>query len=217
MEKIEYKFILIGNSGVGKTSILRFLSTGEFPEDTISTIGVDKKTLNVSFEVEEKNTKIKKDFIISLFDTAGQEKFRAIARNYYKGSDGILLLYDITNRKSFENIEIWIDSITESLGKKGDSKYVIILIGNKLDLVTEGKEERKVSEEEAEEICQKNKMIWGGERSIKSLKFDELKKLFDGYVKDVYNEIGEKFGKEQKTKKIDKYKKKSTCCIAQPI
>ena len=60
-------------------------------------------------------------------------------------------------------------------------------------------------------------MIWGGERSIKSLKFDELKKLFDGYVKDVYNEIGEKFGKEQKTKKIGKYKKKSTCCIGQPM
>ena len=102
MEKIEYKFILIGNSGVGKTSILRFLSTGEFPEDTISTIGVDKKTLNVSIEVDEKNKKIKKDFIISLFDTAGQEKFRAIARNYYKGSDGILLLYDITDRVTFE-------------------------------------------------------------------------------------------------------------------
>ena len=154
MSKIEYKFILIGNSGVGKTSILKFLSTGVFPQEIISTIGVDKKTLNVSVEVEENNKKIKKDFIISLFDTAGQEKFRSIARNYYKGSDGILLLYDITNRKSFENIEIWIDSITESLGKKGDSKYVIILIGNKSDLIDENETNRKVTEEEAIDICQ---------------------------------------------------------------
>ena len=213
MKKIEYKFILIGNSDVGKTSILRFLTIGEFPEDTISTIGVDKKTIDVSFEVDENNTKIKKDFIISLFDTAGQEKFRAIARNYYKGSDGILLLYDITDRVTFENIEMWIDSITETLGKKADSKYVIILIGNKLDLVTEDDGKREVTEEEALDICKKHKMIWGGERSIKSLKFDELNKLFDGYVKDVYNEIGEKQEKKQKSKKIDKYKKKSKCCL----
>ena len=212
MKKIEYKLILIGNSGVGKTSILRFLSNGVFPEDTISSIGIDKKTLNISIEVNE-NSKVKKDFIISLFDTAGQEQFRSIARNYYKGSDGILLLYDITNRKSFENIEMWIDSITETLGKKADSKYVIILIGNKLDLVTEDDGKREVTEEEALDICKKHKMIWGGERSIKSLKFDELNKLFDGYVKDVYNEIGEKHEKKQKSKKIDKYKKKSKCCL----
>ena len=113
MSKIEYKFILIGNSGVGKTSILKFLSTGVFPTETISTIGVDKKTLDVSVEVEENNKKIKKDFIISLFDTAGQEKFRSIAATYYRGSDGILLLYDITDRNSFESIEMWINSIIE--------------------------------------------------------------------------------------------------------
>ena len=215
MEKIEYKFILIGNSGVGKTSILRFLSTGEFPEDTISTIGVDKKTLNVSFEVDEKNTKIKKDFIISLFDTAGQEKFRAIARNYYKGSDGILLLYDITDRVTFENIEMWIDNITDSLGKKADEKYVIILIGNKLDLVINDKNKREVFEKEAIDICQKHKINWGGEKSIKSLTFDELNKLFARYVKDVYKEIGEK-KKKQKTKKMGKYEKKQICCLISP-
>ena len=172
MKKIEYKLILIGNSGVGKTSILRFLSNGVFPEDTISSIGIDKKTLNISIEVNE-NSKVKKDFIISLFDTAGQEKFRAIARNYYKGSDGILLLYDITDRVTFENIEMWIDNITDSLGKKADEKYVIILIGNKLDLVINDKNKREVFEKEAIDICQKHKINWGGEKSIKSLTFDE--------------------------------------------
>ena len=215
MEKIEYKFILIGNSGVGKTSILRFLSTGEFPEDTISTIGVDKKTLNVSIEVDEKNKKIKKDFIISLFDTAGQEKFRSVARNYYKGSDGILLLYDITDKVSFENLEMWIDNITDSLGKKVDEKYVIILIGNKLDLVIKDKNKREVFEKEAIDICQKRKINWGGEKSIKSLTFDELNKLFARYVKDVYKEIGEK-KKKQKTKKMGKYEKKQICCLISP-
>ena len=212
MSKIEYKFILIGNSGVGKTSILKFLSTGVFPQEIISTIGVDKKTLNVSVEVEENNKKIKKDFIISLFDTAGQEKFRSIAATYYRGSDGILLLYDITDRNSFESIEMWINSIIESIGKKVDSKYVILLIGNKLDLVNEGSAKRKVEEQEAIDICKKFKLLWGGERGIKSLKFEELNELFAEYVKQIYNEIGEKKGKEQKAKSIKKYKFKKKCC-----
>ena len=212
MKKIEYKFILIGNSGVGKTSILKFLSTGVFPQEIISTIGVDKKTLDVSVEVEENNKKIKKDFIISLFDTAGQEKFRSIAATYYRGSDGILLLYDITDRNSFESIEMWINSIIESIGKKADSKYVILLIGNKLDLVNEGSAKRKVEEQEAIDICKKFKLLWGGERGIKSLKFEELNELFAEYVKQIYNEIGEKKGKEQKAKSIKKYKFKKKCC-----
>jgi len=197
MSKIEYKFILIGNSGVGKTSILKFLSTGVFPQEIISTIGVDKKTLNVSVEVEENNKKIKKDFIISLFDTAGQEKFRSIAATYYRGSDGILLLYDITDRNSFESIEMWIYSIIDSIGKKVDSKYVILLIGNKLDLVNEDSSKREVEEQEAIDICKKFKLLWGGERGIKSLKFEELNELFAEYVKQIYNEIGEKIPKKQ--------------------
>ena len=213
MSKIEYKFILIGNAGVGKSSFLRKLSSGSFYEHFLSNLIIDKKTLDVSVELEEDNKKIKKDFRISLFDTAGQEKFRSMTLNYYKGSDGILLLYDITDRKSFDNIDMWTDSINETLGQKYNSKYAIILIGNKLDLVTEDDGKREVTEEEALDICKKYKMIWGGERSIKSLKFEELKKLFDGYVKDVYNEIGEKQEKKQKSKKIDKYKKKSKCCL----
>ena len=212
MSKIEYKFILIGNSGVGKTSILKFLSTGVFPQEIISTIGVDKKTLDVSVEVEENNKKTKKDFIISLFDTAGQEKFRSIAATYYRGSDGILLLYDITDRNSFESIEMWINSIIESIDKKADSKYVILLIGNKLDLISEESSKREVEEQDAIDICKKFKLLWGGERSIKSLKFEELNELFAEYVKQIYNEIGEKKGKEQKAKSIKKYKFKKKCC-----
>ena len=213
MSKIEYKFILIGNSGVGKTSILKFLSTGVFPPEIISTIGVDKKTLNVSVEVEENNKKIKKDFIISLFDTAGQEKFRSIAATYYRGSDGILLLYDITDRNSFESIEMWINSIIESIGKKADSKYVILLIGNKLDLISEESSKREVEEQDAIDICKKFKLLWGGERSIKSLKFEELNELFAEYVKQIYNEIGEKIDKKQKANSIKKYKHHKKCCL----
>ena len=154
MSKIEYKFILIGNAGVGKSSFLRKLSSGSFYENFLSNLIIDKKTLDVSVELEEDNKKIKKDFRISLFDTAGQEKFRSMTLDYYKGSDGILLLYDITDRASFYSIEMWIDSITNAIDKKPDSKYVIILIGNKSDLIDENETNRKVTEEEAIDICQ---------------------------------------------------------------
>ena len=216
MSNINYKFILLGNPGVGKSSIFRYLSSGCFKADTISTIGVDKKTLYYSYEIEElqkkkKIKRVKKDFTISLFDTSGQERYRAITRNYYKSAEGILLLYDITNRNSFESVESWIEQIKSSISGKLQSDYLIILIGNKLDLVKENISERKVTEKEAKDICNKYDIIWGEEQSIKDIKFEELNKLFERYVKLVYNTVGDKNKKKQKEIKVDKYKKKRKC------
>jgi len=209
---INYKFILIGNSGVGKTSIFRKLSTGEFNEKNISTIGIEKKSLDVSIEIDKDGKTEKKTFNISFFDTAGQEKFRAVTLSYYKETDGILLLYDITDRKSFDNVSIWVDSIKEAI-EGNESKYAIILIGNKLDLVEEEKKERQVTEEEAKEACETYKMIWGGERSTKTIKFEELNELFAEYVKEVYKKVGIKVTGKQTSKKIGNYKKKKKGCL----
>jgi len=209
---INYKFILIGNSGVGKTSIFRKLSTGEFHEKNISTIGIEKKSLDVSIEIDKDGKTEKKTFNISFFDTAGQEKFRAVTLSYYKETDGILLLYDITDRKSFDNVSIWVDSIKEAI-EGNESKYAIILIGNKLDLVEEEKKERQVTEEEAKEACETYKMIWGGERSTKTIKFEELNELFAEYVKEVYKKVGIKVTGKQTSKKIGNYKKKKKGCL----
>ena len=209
---INYKFILIGNSGVGKTSIFRKLSTGEFHEKNISTIGIEKKSLDVSIEIDKDGKTEKKTFNISFFDTAGQEKFRAVTLSYYKETDGILLLYDITDRKSFDNVSIWVNSIKEAI-EGNESKYAIILIGNKLDLVEQEKKERQVTEEEAKEACETYKMIWGGERSTKTIKFEELNELFAEYVKEVYKKVGIKVTGKQTSKKIGNYKKKKKGCL----
>jgi len=209
---INYKFILIGNSGVGKTSIFRKLSTGEFHEKNISTIGIEKKSLDVSIEIDKDGKTEKKTFNISFFDTAGQEKFRAVTLSYYKETDGILLLYDITDRKSFDNVSIWVNSIKEAI-EGNESKYAIILIGNKLDLVEEEKKERQVTEEEAKDACETYKMIWGGERSTKTIKFEELNELFAEYVKEVYKKVGIKVTGKQTSKKIGNYKKKKKGCL----
>ena len=206
-KKIEYKVILIGNTAVGKTSLFKKLTSGQFSEKNISTIGMDKKSLQVEIEVNENNTKVNKNIEISLVDTAGQERFRAITKSYFKESDGILLLYDITNKDSFKNVETWINSINESLGNHRNSKYIIILIGNKIDLIGVDGKEREVTEEEGENTCKEKDLIWGGECSVKNIEYDELQQRFQNYVKLIYDKVGEKFIK-QNSKSLEKYQKK---------
>ena len=206
-KKIEYKVILIGNTAVGKTSLFKKLTSGQFSEKNISTIGMDKKSLQVEIMATVNDTKVKKNVEISLVDTAGQERFRAITKSYFKESDGILLLYDVTNKESFKNVETWIKSIHESVGNHRRSKYIIILIGNKIDLIgVEGKE-REGSTEEGENTCKEKDLVWGGECSVKNIEFDELEKKFQGYVKLIYDKVGEKVTK-QNSKNLDKYRKK---------
>ena len=206
-KKIEYKVILIGNTAVGKTSLFKKLTSGQFSEKNISTIGMDKKSLQVEIMATVNDIQVKKNVEISLVDTAGQERFRAITKSYFKESDGILLLYDVTNKESFKNVETWIKSIHESLGNHQNSKYIIILIGNKIDLIgVEGKE-REVSTEEGENTCKEKDLVWGGECSVKNIEFDELEKKFQGYVKLIYDKVGEKVTK-QNSKNLDQYRKK---------
>ena len=217
MSEINYKIILIGNSGVGKTSFYRKIITGEFNEKNISTIGIEKKTLDLTIDIKKDGKKEKKKFVISLFDTAGQEKFRSVTLNYYKGSDGIFLLYDITDKSSFENVKTWIESIKDSLGRNKDSKYAVVLIGNKLDLAEENPDDRQVTEEEAQKICKENEMIWGGEQSIKSISFEELTKLYGEYVEEIYQVVGVNSCSQQKLKKGIKYKKPKKGCLGRII
>ena len=206
--KTEYKIVLIGNTAVGKTSLFKKLTTGEFNEKNISTIGMDKRSLSTEIEVNENNTLVKKQMDISLVDTAGEERFRSITKNYFKESDGILLLYDVTNKDSFKNVESWIDSIHDSLGNHKNSKYEIILIGNKVDLIGVEEYVREVNEDEGKAICEEKGLIWGGETSVKNIQFQELENLFRDYVKHIYDKVGEKKIVKQVTKKMDGYKKK---------
>ena len=214
MSSINYKIILIGNTAVGKTALFRKMETGEFSDKNIATIGLAKKTLYTPVEVDINGKRIKKNICVSLYDTAGQEKFKSITLNYFKETEGIILMYDITKRESFDNVEAWINSIKESIGSSHSSEYVIILMGNKLDLVDENSNKRKVTEYEAEDICNKFDMIWGGEISVKDIKYDDLIKLFSEYTGKIYEIIGEKKKDVQKLKVIKNYKniKGRKCC-----
>ena len=203
-ETTEYKIILIGNSAVGKTCLFKKITTGNFANKNISTIGMDKRRL--SFQITKEN-KIK-NIDISLLDTAGQERFRSITKTYFKGADGIILLYDVTNKESFDQIENWLESIHESIGNQKNSKYIIFLLGNKIDLIGEDGIERCVSEQEAEEKCKEHNLLWGKECSAKTFSQEDFNNMFKVFVEKIYQKIGAKDIKQQKIVKIKRTKKK---------
>ena len=210
---IEYKFALLGDSSVGKTSIFRKISTGNFSEQNIATIGTDKRTINYTgLEVEMNGQKVNKSFEISLFDTAGQERFRSITKTYIKGSDGIILIYDITNRETFEHIESWLGSIKEILSDWKTSTYSIMLLGNKLDLIEDGDQKRMITTEESEKKCQNSGIMWGGECSAKSFTDTQFTELFKNLTIDIFSKVGDKKVSKQHSKKIGKYVKKRSLC-----
>ena len=206
---INYRFALLGDSTVGKTAIFKKISYGTFT-DTVASIGFDKKTLTFQ-DLEIDGNKIKKSFEISLFDTAGQEIFRSITKNHILGSDGIILIYDITNRESFDHLEEWLTSIKEVLSDWRNSKYLIIVYGNKLDLVEDNKKERQVTAEEGENLCYNEEIIWGGECSAKDFTEEQFLDLFKDFTKKIYYKNGD--SNNRNSIKIKKHKlKKIKCC-----
>jgi len=119
---IELKVILVGDSGVGKTSLINSCSGQKFNES-------EEPTISGNYVI--KNLKIDgKEYKVNLWDTAGQEKYRHLTKLFYKGSSIIFFVYDITNEKSFESLPIWIKEVKDVLG----SEAILGLVGNKKDL-----------------------------------------------------------------------------------
>ena len=137
-----FKVLLIGNSGVGKSSLfLRFVD--DIWEDSfVPTIGVDFKVKTLS--IEDKKIKLQ------IWDTAGQERFRTIISSYYKGAHGILLIFDLSDIETFKSLNNWLIEIERNANKN----VIKVLIGNKCDLT----EERKVSVQEVNEFAEINGM-----------------------------------------------------------
>ena len=135
-EKIN--MIVLGNSNVGKTSFILRYTDSLFQPIYLTTIGID-------FKVKEAELYNKKKYKLFFYDTTGQEKYRSIAVNLIKNADGAFLMYDITNKVSFNSISEWMESIFDSKPKN----FPIVLIGNKLDL----EDCREVESKEGEELA----------------------------------------------------------------
>ncbi|KAH0789581.1 ras-related protein Rab-13 [Histomonas meleagridis] len=131
-EETLIKLLILGESAVGKSCLLLRFVDDKFNETFLTTIGIDFKVRHM--EIDGKKVKLQ------IWDTAGQEKFKTITKAYYRGANGILIVFDLTNRDSFEQTKNWMDSITEAMSDPVD----IVLVGNKCDM------DRKISREEAE-------------------------------------------------------------------
>ena len=215
---IEYKFILLGDSSVGKSSIFKRLLGNSFSKNQISTLGTEKAILNFNDLEIDKNTR--QNFKIVLFDTAGQERYRAITKSYFRDSQGIVLIYSIVDEESFKHIEAWLDSIKDSLSDWKRSGYIVMLLGNKLDIAEENKEQRMILKEEAEKICSEQGIYWGGECSAKTFDENKFKEIFEKFMKQIYLKLGNDVkninnNKSQISRKIQVYKKSQKgCCSA---
>lgn len=160
-ESYQFKIILIGSISVGKTSIISRYITNTFNTSQQSTITVECKTKPIKFS----NDKVAS---LNIWDTCGQEKFRTITRQHYKKANGILLVFDLTNRPSFESVETWYKDIKDN----APSDAEIILVGNKCDLINQ----RKISNEEGEQLADKFGMIY---KEVSAKNGDNIYLLFE--------------------------------------
>ena len=192
------KVITLGEATVGKTSIIRRYIHNIFDESILSTIG-----LNFSYkEVKLKNGKSLK---IKLIDTAGQEKFKALAKSYFKNVDAVLFIFAINDKDSFDNIINWINFFKDNHnGKEGIPMY---LIGNKSD------QERKVQKDAIDEFIIDNKYKYFETSAKENIGIDEL---FQELSEDLYKILIETGGKKsQNTQTLNKFKgnKRNKHCI----
>ena len=139
-----FKYIIIGDAAVGKSNLLLRYTHGQFKPEYQLTIGVEFGAKNISI--------LNKTYRIQIWDTAGQENFRSITRAYYKNSACALVVYDISNRESFDNISSWI----EDCKSQSPQTIFMVLVGNKNDL----EDKRAVTFEEGQELAEKNKMMF---------------------------------------------------------
>ena len=133
-----YKIVILGDTSVGKTCFFNRYVDNTFEEKTLGTIGIEYRLKNVQLE---NGSTIK----LQIWDTAGQERFNSISKSYYRGAHAIILIFSVTNKKSFENVKTWVNQIKEETNEK----ITLILVGNKIDLV----DKREIMESEGEELA----------------------------------------------------------------
>ena len=196
------KIILIGDSSVGKTNIMSKYLKNQFNENSKATVGVEFGSK--LFNLNGHNVKAQ------IWDTAGQEKYKAITGAYYKGSKGAFVVYDITRKETFDSVDKWIND----LKMLGDPRLIIIIIGNKCDL----EEKREILKEQGEE---KAKSFGCAFLETSALSGDNIEKGFEMMINEIFKKFGNSTTNEEELDIGDKgedlnlnkkEEKKKGCC-----
>ena len=203
MNEIKFNILILGDSCVGKTSLMFKFTDNFYEENQTSTIGIAYKDKAIKIN----NQKI----ILNIYDTSGQERYHSLTKSYLRNADGVIFVFDLTNEKTFENIQKWLitcDDVIENLNK--------IIVGNKLDL-----ENREIDTERAEIFCEKYNMKYfetSAKRGTNVEKiFEEITRLIlDNKQKNEIKDKENAYIIKRKSSKIkiepDKSKKKKKCC-----
>ena len=201
-EDYKLKVVIVGDSGVGKSNLIKRFTSNEFNANSKATVGVE--FLSKSYKINDKI------FKIEMWDTAGQERYKSITSAYYKGAKGALLVYDTTSGESFENISKWLSEIKEKTNKETK----LILIGNKIDL----KDSKVVSTE----LALAKAKEWGMPLMETSAKdATNVKEAFHDLLKEMYFELNKTLQMVENKKlesnnavqlDVNEEKKKKGCC-----
>ena len=169
-EDYKIKIIVVGDSGVGKTNLINRFASDKFDTNSKATIGV---------EFVYKTLKINKEIIkVEVWDTAGEERYRSITSSYYKGANGAIIVYDLTDEESFKNVESWMNEVI----KKGKQNMQFLLVGNKKDLIND----RVVTEQKG---IDKAKELNMNLFEASALEKNNVNEAFNFLIKEIYLSI----------------------------
>ena len=195
------QLLVIGDATVGKTSILRRFAQEKFSPQYIATLGIDFFTKDVMID--------KKIIHIKIWDTAGEERYRSLTKGFFKNGEGIIIVFDVTNKNSFESSKFWIDSI-ENNNNLENKKMPAVILGNKIDI-----SDRQVNEVDAQEFAKSKNYKYfevsaksgtGVDESIKYL----IKKVIE--VVDGDKKLHKSIKIENENKDKNKTDKVKDCC-----
>ena len=165
----QFKIVLLGDSGVGKSSLLsRYMDEGFFPNQTC--------TINADYKVKSLIVDEFSSAQITIWDTCGQERYRSMTGRYFKGAHGIILIYDVADKRSFADLDIWLEEIKKNAVKEDLS---IILVGNKIDLKF-----RNIKKEDAKNFADKNNLLYCETSSKEGL---NVNNAFEMITKEIIN------------------------------
>ena len=181
-DDFKLKIVVVGDSGVGKTNLIRRFIQDDFQSNSKATVGVE--FFSKSFKINDNV------FKIEIWDTAGQERYKSITAAYYKGAKGGLVVYDVTSKTSFDNVDNWVSEIKE----KASTDMKTMMIGNKIDL----KDERTVSTEEA---LDKAKLLELPLMEASALDSTNVKQAFYDLLKEMYKEVKKTIDVVEQTEK----------------
>ena len=195
--EFQIKLVIIGDSGVGKTNFIFQFTEGRFSNIHVTTVGFDYKSKIIKLPNTKKNVKLQ------IWDTAGQERYMAINKNLFQKVQGIILMYDLTNRDSFEHVSNWLNLV-----KQNASSKIIILVANKSDLEDE---KRIVTKEEGERIAENNNILFFEGSGSSG---DNVDKIFTTIAEEIYKNIMEERNDRNNGSLVlnRKKKEKNNCC-----